>query len=186
MRYRGTVAVLFSATAIFQFIPKGNAFSSFSKRVSLGISRRPSTLPPINTLAPGANTDLKKVKVAMVLGYIGSNYHGLQYNPGEKAPPTIEKEVERALFKIGCILDSNYGSIDKISWARSSRTDKGVHAARVVLTMKLLVDPAWVQTDFTIPDVINRANAELPGDIKIFSCCKVRGGFRARESVNWR
>jgi len=38
----------------------------------------------------------------------------------------IEKELETAIFKVGGIRDSNYGDLDKISWGRSSRTDKGV------------------------------------------------------------
>lgn len=38
----------------------------------------------------------------------------------------IEEQLEMAIFKAGGIRDSNYGNLQKISWARSSRTDKGV------------------------------------------------------------
>lgn len=38
----------------------------------------------------------------------------------------IEKELETAMYKAGGIRDSNYGDLQKIAWARSSRTDKGV------------------------------------------------------------
>lgn len=38
----------------------------------------------------------------------------------------IEGELETALFKAGGIRESNYGNLQKIAWARSSRTDKGV------------------------------------------------------------
>ena len=38
------------------------------------------------------------------------------------------------------ISDSNYGFLDKIGWSRSSRTDKGVHAAGVVVSLKMLID----------------------------------------------
>lgn len=38
----------------------------------------------------------------------------------------IEEELEHAIFKAGGILDSNYGHLQKVAWARSSRTDKGV------------------------------------------------------------
>lgn len=38
----------------------------------------------------------------------------------------IEKELETAIFEAGGIRDSNFGDLDKIGWARSSRTDKGV------------------------------------------------------------
>lgn len=43
----------------------------------------------------------------------------------------------QALFDAGYIRESNYGDLDKIGWARCSRTDKGVHAARNVLSAKL-------------------------------------------------
>lgn len=38
----------------------------------------------------------------------------------------IEKELETAIYKAGGIRDSNFGDLNKIAWARSSRTDKGV------------------------------------------------------------
>ena len=38
----------------------------------------------------------------------------------------IEKELETAIFKAGGIRYSNFGDLQKIAWARSSRTDKGV------------------------------------------------------------
>lgn len=38
----------------------------------------------------------------------------------------VEKELETAIFKAGGIRESNFGDLQKIAWARSSRTDKGV------------------------------------------------------------
>lgn len=38
----------------------------------------------------------------------------------------IEGELEKAIHKAGGIRDSNFGDLQKIAWARSSRTDKGV------------------------------------------------------------
>lgn len=38
----------------------------------------------------------------------------------------IEAELESAIYKAGGILDSNFGHLHKVGWARSSRTDKGV------------------------------------------------------------
>ena len=38
----------------------------------------------------------------------------------------VEAELENAIFKAGGILESNYGHLNKVAWARSSRTDKGV------------------------------------------------------------
>lgn len=45
----------------------------------------------------------------------------------------IEQELEDAIYKAGGICDSNYGNLNKISWARSSRTDKGVNILNVLV-----------------------------------------------------
>ena len=67
----------------------------------------------------------KKRKVALVFGFIGKDYKGLQMI--DPTIPTIEREVEGALFKLGCILPTNRQDLEKIGWSRSSRTDKGAH-----------------------------------------------------------
>lgn len=64
-----------------------------------------------------------KKKVALVFGYVGKNYHGLQMI--DPSINTIEREIESALFSLGCILPTNKQNLDKIGWSRSSRTDKG-------------------------------------------------------------
>jgi len=45
----------------------------------------------------------------------------------------VEKELESAIFKAGGIRESNLGDLEKIGWARSSRTDKGVIHDYIVL-----------------------------------------------------
>lgn len=50
----------------------------------------------------------------------------------------IEEELERAIFNAGGILESNFGNLAKISWTRSSRTDKGVgHSLSCALSLSL-------------------------------------------------
>ena len=39
-----------------------------------------------------------------------------------------EKELEKALLLAGGISEENFGNIQKVSWSRTARTDKGVHA----------------------------------------------------------
>lgn len=87
----------------------------------------------------GERARWKKRKVALVVGYVGTGYYGLQFNQRMAHLPTIEGEIEDALFRAGHIAESNYRDLAKIGWSRSSRTDKGVHAARLVLNAKLLV-----------------------------------------------
>jgi len=90
-----------------------------------------------------------KRKVALVCSYVGSNYYGLQYAKSisgdgkEIILPTIEFEIQQALIRGQLILDSNSVDLGKIMWSRSSRTDKGVHAARIVLSCKLELQPHW-------------------------------------------
>ncbi|KAJ9167483.1 hypothetical protein P3X46_022133 [Hevea brasiliensis] len=67
----------------------------------------------------------RKKKVVLRVGYVGTDYRGLQKQQDEHSLSTIEAELEHAIFKAGGILDSNYGNLQKIAWARSSRTDKG-------------------------------------------------------------
>ena len=77
-----------------------------------------------------------KRKYAVCFGYLGSAYHGLQLNPGSD---TIERQLERALFLAGGIQESNFGFLQKLSWSRAARTDKGVHASAQCCAMRLSV-----------------------------------------------
>jgi hypothetical protein len=130
---------------------------------------------------------LKKVKVALVLGYVGTGYHGLQMtSTANQAVRTVEHDLEEALYKIGCISESNHKFLGKIGWSRSSRTDKGVHAARIIVGAKLLVDKSTITEDNRLPHLVSRINAHLPDGIRVFSACKVNAGFNARKVCKWR
>lgn len=135
--------------------------------------------------------DRKKRRVALVLGYVGTNYSGLQKSetgPGEADVVTIESVLEKALFDSGYIRESNYGDLEKIGWARCSRTDKGVHAARNVVSAKLELwqndmegeQPYWSER------AVAEINAYLPDDIRVHSCAKVTKSFRPRDAVSFR
>ena len=81
------------------------------------------------------SSKLVKRKVAIVGGYMGTGYHGLQLNDNVN---TIENEIRRAIFDAGAIRASNFDDLGKIDWARSSRTDKGVHAGCIVVRVQTL------------------------------------------------
>lgn len=186
----------------------------------------PST---INTITP-ADTDNKPIKrnkrkVALVAGYVGSKYFGLQMDsrklqehllqqqpssttsdaaelpitsttPLTPILPTIEDEIRKALAQSQLISASNSVDLFKINWSRSSRTDKGVHANRIVFSLKieLPVDDVGVKTVNSIgeedppryPQVIEALNRILPKEIQTFSCIKVNQGFVARDACHWR
>lgn len=141
----------------------------------------------VDTPVDYAETVAKR-KMALTLAYVGSNYFGLQMDPNTiDLYPTVERELERALYEIGCIAESNKRALNKIGWSRSSRTDKGVHCARLVISVKLEVKLGWLKgRELRVPDVVDQLNARLPSDIRVLSCCKINQGFRAKEACSWR
>ena len=80
----------------------------------------------------GAKKSNKKRKVAVVFGYVGKGYNGMQRNPGVV---TIEDEMEAAIHKAGGISDDNKGFFTKVHWMRAARTDKGVSAIGQVISL---------------------------------------------------
>jgi tRNA U38,U39,U40 pseudouridine synthase TruA len=58
-----------------------------------------------------------------------------------------------------------------------------VHAARLVISAKLLIPPNYPEG---IKDLLSLINQKLPEDIRLFSLTKVNQGFCARKSCNWR
>jgi tRNA pseudouridine(38-40) synthase len=127
-----------------------------------------------------------KRKIAFSIAFVGSNYHGLQLDM-HSGVPTVEAEVESALYKLGCIHESNHLDLSKISWSRSSRTDKRVHCARLVISAKLEIPLDWLsETEVRIPFLVEHMNQILPPDIRLLSVCKINQSFRAREACSWR
>jgi tRNA pseudouridine38-40 synthase len=80
-----------------------------------------------------------KRKVALLVAYNGAAYQGLQRNPNAK---TIEDVLEAAMHAAGAVSNDNVGTLQKISWSKAGRTDKGVHAAGQVISCKLIVQPS--------------------------------------------
>ena len=72
-------------------------------------------------------------KLALLVGYRGAEYFGLQRQSDAAGLPTIEAELQRALEAAGAVRAENAGDLSKIGWSRSARTDKRVSAARNVV-----------------------------------------------------
>uniref|UniRef100_A0A803PWZ1 Pseudouridine synthase I TruA alpha/beta domain-containing protein n=1 Tax=Cannabis sativa TaxID=3483 RepID=A0A803PWZ1_CANSA len=129
---------------------------------------------------------LRKKKVVMRVGYVGTDYRGLQMQRDEHSLSTIEKELETAIFKAGGIRDSNYGNLQKIAWARSSRTDKGVHSLATTISLKLEIPgDAW-ENDPNGIALANRINSFLPCNVKVFSILPSQRSFDPRKECNLR
>jgi len=74
----------------------------------------------------------RKKRVVLRVGYVGTEYRGLQKQRELSVDSTIESVLESAIFKAGGILESNYGKLQKVGWERSSRTDKGVGINHII------------------------------------------------------
>ena len=121
---------------------------------------------------------LPKRKYAIIHGYFGQNYSGNTKNPGV---PTVEDELEKALYKEKFISECNYGKLTKISWMRASRTDKGVSAIMNVVSVKLHKYPNINELDMK-----EKINSILPKDIRIFRIIEVSDHFDSKDNNNNR
>ena len=121
--------------------------------------------------------DAPKRKYALALAYCGTNYQGLQVNPGAV---TVEGVLERALFLSGGIQESNYGTFQKIAWTRAARTDRGVHAVGQCCSMKLTIPEGYEK------QYIEDVNTFLPPDIRAITVTKTTRSFNARSHCSHR
>ncbi|KAH6814491.1 Pseudouridine synthase family protein [Perilla frutescens var. frutescens] len=129
---------------------------------------------------------IRKKKVVMRVGYVGSGYRGLQIQRHDEEISTIEGELEKAIFEAGGIRNSNFGDLNKISWARSSRTDKGVHSLATMIAFKMEIpDFAW-NNDPNGFALARYVNAYLPENIRVFSIVPSQRSFDARRECSIR
>ncbi|KAJ3108428.1 tRNA pseudouridine synthase 1 [Phlyctochytrium planicorne] len=114
-----------------------------------------------------------KRRVAVLLGYCGSGYHGMQLNPNVAS---IELELHKAFAASGVVSPENAMEPSKVGFFRCARTDKGVHAAGQVVTLKMRM----------IDDPIQKINEHLPDQIRIFDIVKVTSNFNPKNQCDGR
>lgn len=124
---------------------------------------------------------LAKRRAAFFVGYAGSKYRGSQINRERAKGCTVEEILEEAIYKAGFIVENNYQDFGKLRWSRCSRTDKGVHAACNVVSLKIVVEPDAFDVDEEGIEIAERVNRHLPNDIHVSSVKRVSKSFRARE-----
>lgn len=118
----------------------------------------------------------------MILSAQGTNYRGLQIQPESTGSvDSIEFALEEAIYQAGGILESNRGSLKKIGWARSSRTDKRVHSLCTVISMKLECDPGIFEDESDGGSIADSINEYLPPEIRVFAVQRVVKSFDARR-----
>ncbi|CAE7429994.1 ADL1 [Symbiodinium sp. CCMP2592] len=126
-------------------------------------------------------------KVALVIGFIGSRYHGLQihYDEAVTKAVTIEWLLRGALLSSGALEESKATSLERnAEWRHSSRTDAGVHACRLVITARLAVGRPDEKGHY--PWLVSQLNDLLPDDVIVFAARLVPSSFDARYSCSWR
>ena len=74
----------------------------------------------VSVPAPLIEGALTKRKVALIIGYVGTDFRGLQYDKNPEIR-TVEGVLEKALYDAGAIAKSNFGDLSKIGWGRTSR-----------------------------------------------------------------
>ncbi|KAL9113526.1 MAG: hypothetical protein Q9227_002263 [Pyrenula ochraceoflavens] len=115
-----------------------------------------------------------KRKVAVMIGYNGSGYKGLQLDHAQK---TIEGEIFQAFVKAGAISKANADDPKKSSFGRCARTDKGVHAAGNLLSLKLIVED---------PEIVRKINQHLSPQIRVWGIQRTNNSFSAYQMVDSR
>jgi tRNA pseudouridine38-40 synthase len=109
-----------------------------------------------------------------MIGYAGSGYKGMQINAQEK---TIEGDLFKAFVAAGAISKSNSDDPKKTSLVRCARTDKGVHAAGNVISLKLIVEE---------PNIIQTINEHLPPQIRVWGIERTNGSFSCYQTCDSR
>lgn len=87
-----------------------------------------------------------KQKVVLFFGYCGTRYLGLQYqNDNGVELETVEKYIFKGLREAKLISEHNFDKLEKNSWSRGARTDKGVHALVNGITVKLQITKEFLK-----------------------------------------
>jgi tRNA pseudouridine38-40 synthase len=140
-----------------------------------GTGRYGSQLAKLPPWAPEQIQEAQKTVLEMRneagVSRVGTDAEALLAEIEDDELPTIDMAVRRALFCAGMIGSRNVGSLSKIGWQRSSRTDKGVHSAMTVVTFKARVpaDSAWAVDDGADElgdDLIGEINKFLPPNVR--------------------
>lgn len=127
-----------------------------------------------------------KKRLALLFGYTGTGYSGLQLNPGAR---TIESVLLEALTQAGVVWSVN--AVDpsgKLDWQRACRTDKGVHATGNVLSFKgHLVGGTPDNERWDGSMATQLVNSHLPTDqIRVFDIVRVTNSFDAHRQCDSR
>jgi tRNA pseudouridine38-40 synthase len=109
-----------------------------------------------------------------MIGYSGTGFKGMQISPSEE---TIEGELFKAFVKAGAIGKANADDPRKASLVRCARTDKNVHAAGNMISLKLIVED---------PDIVEKINENLHPQIRVWGIERTIGSFSCYQACDSR
>lgn len=115
---------------------------------------------------------IKRRKFAVLLGYSGADYFGMQRNPQTL---TVEEDFLKSLLAINYISTEAFTQVQQIQFQRAARTDKGVSACGQVVSIKL---PEEV--------CVSKINDNLPETIRVFDIKRVTKGFNSKTHCDAR
>ena len=126
-------------------------------------------------------------KVAVMISFSGKDYLGMQRNPPH---PTIEEELLKAFKSAGVIAPDWYDRPQHAYFQRASRTDKGVSALKMVISLRMTLedDEAGV-TGSGIRRTIDKIQSHLPDDpknIQINDIKRVTKNFNCKSACDAR
>ncbi|CAJ0946389.1 unnamed protein product, partial [Mesorhabditis belari] len=123
---------------------------------------------------------VKTYRYAMIVGYQGKNYFGMQVQKGPNAAPTIESHLLDALLKNGWISQQLYDRPFDFFFQRAARTDKAVSAVRQICSLQL---PRMDDLPLT---GAAQMNAYLPEDIRVFGFRRATQNFHSQKYCDAR
>lgn len=109
-----------------------------------------------------------------MVGYSGTGYKGMQIDNKQK---TIEGDLFKAFVAAGAISKANADDPKKSALVRCARTDKGVHAAGNVISLKLIIEDE---------DIVDKINANLSEQIRVWGIQRTTGSFSCYQACDSR
>ena len=109
-----------------------------------------------------------------MIGYSGTGYRGMQLAHDQK---TIEGDLFQAFVAAGAISKANADDPKKSSFVRCARTDKGVHAAGNVISLKLIVEDE---------DILQKINEKLSPQIRVWGYERTNNSFSSYQLCDSR
>ncbi|PVF97115.1 pseudouridine synthase [Serendipita vermifera] len=137
---------------------------------------RKSTAESTSTTPSKARLGPKR-QCALLIGFCGAGYSGMQIQKDSK---TIENRLFDALVKVGAVSEDNSDDPTKVNIQRAARTDAGVHAARNLVSIKIIMELPGVT------DLVEHINEQLPPEIRIWDIVRTQNSFNSRMACDSR